>query len=308
MTTDSQSIAIREARWPEDEEALAQLRTEVFVVGQGVPREIEWDGLDAQARHVIAERDGAVVGCGRLLPDGRVGRLAVLEAVRGQGLGSRLLASLQRLARRAGLTDLYLHAQLASVPFYERNGFKGSGETFEEAGIPHRNMCMHLDYRDWNEAIPQVPYPQPFAQLVVAQARLARRELAVLSPRLERIIFEQEDLDVALRALMRGSRESRIRLLVRDARPLVEHSHRLLQLARRVPSNVELRRLAEHPEWDGETQVLRDRSGFLTHPGGAGSPGYYQPDDRGRTRNALSRFEELWRCSTVDPEFRSLSL
>lgn len=308
MTTDSQSIAIREARWPEDEEALAQLRTAVFVVGQGVPREIEWDGLDAQARHVIAEQDGAAVGCGRLLPDGRVGRLAVLEGVRGQGVGSRLMAFLQHLARRAGLTDLYLHAQLASVPFYERHGFETSGETFEEAGIPHCNMSLHLDYRDWNEPVPQVPYPQPFAQLVVAQARLARRELAVLSPRLERIIFEQEDLDVALRTLMRGSRESRIRLLVRDARPLVEHSHRLLQLARRVPSNVELRRLAEHPEWDGETQVLRDRSGFLTHPGGAGSPGYYQPDDRGRTRNALSRFEELWRCSTVDPEFRSLSL
>ena len=67
-----------------------------------------------------------------------------------------------------------------------------------------------------------------------------------------------------------------------------------------------MRVLREHPEWNGASQVLRDRDALLSHPGGEGNPGSYLPGDRGRCESALTRFEDLWRSGVVDPELRAL--
>ena len=63
--------------------ALARpVREAVFVAEQGVPLALEWDKFDAVSRHVIArDSSGEVIGTGRLLPDGHIGRMAVLAGV-----------------------------------------------------------------------------------------------------------------------------------------------------------------------------------------------------------------------------------
>lgn len=303
------ALKIREARWPDDAPRLEALRREVFVEEQGVPAAIEWDGRDADALHVLAEDDdGVAVGCGRLLDDGRIGRLAVRHPARGTGIGARMLAELVLLARRRGVAGVYLHAQADAVAFYERAGFLRRGEPFEEAGIMHLDMHQELDYRDWDGTIVRLRYPTPFDQLVVAQARLARRELAILSPDLDKRLFHREELTDALRRLAREERQARIRVLVMDARALVGRGHALLSLARRIPTKLSIRRLAEHPDWDGDTQVIRDRDSLLALPGTVRDPGFYRPGDRARCEPELGRFEELWRAGVVDPEFRALSL
>jgi predicted GNAT family N-acyltransferase len=307
-TTREPSIRVREADWERDCETLERLRTTVFVLEQGVPRQIEWDGRDREARHVIAEVDGEAVGCGRLLAEGRIGRLAVLAEHRGTGLGGALLDALLLLAQRQGLSGVYLHAQEDAVGFYARAGFRGDGTVFEEAGIRHCTMLRDLDYRDWNETITRLGYPQPFAQLVIAQARLARRELRILSPGLDTRVFEDEQLFSALRGLLRRTRQAQVKILIADARALVERGHGLLSLARRLPSGMEMRCLAEHPDWNGDTLVLRDRDSVLAQPASESDPGSYRPGDRGRGQGAVARFEELWRAGSVDPNLRALSL
>jgi predicted GNAT family N-acyltransferase len=303
------ALTIREARWPYDARRLEALRREVFIEEQGVPPDIEQDGRDADALHVLAERDdGTVVGCGRLLEDGRIGRLAVRRPARGAGIGARMLEGLVLLARQRGVAEVYLHAQADAIAFYERAGFLRRGEPFEEAGITHLDMHQLLDYRDWNDTIIRLRYPTPFDQLVVAQARLARRELAILSPDLDPRLFNREELTDALRRLAREERHARIRVVVMDARALVGRGHALLTLARRIPTKLSIRRLAEHPDWDGDTQVIRDRDSLLALPGTERDPGFYRPGDRARCETELGRFEELWRAGVVDPEFRALSL
>jgi predicted GNAT family N-acyltransferase len=299
---------LREGLWPDDEAILEAIRRRVFIEEQGVPREIEWDGREVEALHAIAELDGEPIGCGRLLPDGRIGRLAVLPAFRGQGVGARLLEMLLGLARRRGQATVHLHAQLPARAFYERAGFRVRGEPFQEAGIAHIDMELQLDYGNWQESIAGLRYPSPFDQLVIAQARLARRELCVLSPRLDPRLFEQEAFTDALRALARRERQARVRILVGEAREVVARGHALLTLARRVPTKIHLRRLAEHADWRDDTAVIRDRDSLLALPGGELDPGFYRPGDRARCETALSRFEELWRAGSEDPEFRALML
>lgn len=303
------AVTVRPARWPDDADTLEALRREVFVEEQGVPRAIEWDGRDDAALHVLAEQeDGSAIGCGRLLEDGRIGRLAVRRDRRSEGIGAMLLGKLIDLARQRSATEVYLHAQAGAVAFYERAGFAARGEAFDEAGIAHLAMHQTLDYRDWNETIVRLRYPAPFDQLVVAQARLARRELAILSPDLDTRLFNSDDLTDAIRRLAREERRARVRILVRDARALLGRGHALLSLARRIPTKVSIKRLAEHPDWDGDTQILRDRNSLLALPGTTRDPGFYRPDDRARCESGLGRFEELWRVGVVDPEFRALSL
>jgi len=132
---------VRLAEWPGDQPALRTIRHAVFVTEQHVPEDLEWDGSDGVCRHALAEdAQGNAIGCGRLLPDGHIGRMAVLPAWRGRGVGSALLATLVDLAREMGHRRVALNAQTGALPFYARHGFVPCGAEFEEAGIAHRAM------------------------------------------------------------------------------------------------------------------------------------------------------------------------
>ncbi|HXF46123.1 MAG TPA: GNAT family N-acetyltransferase [Burkholderiaceae bacterium] len=121
------------------------IRTAVFVIEQKVPAEIEIDEFDPVSVHAIArDRAGRPLGTGRLLPDGHIGRMAVLREARGRGVGAALLAALIEEARRRGHAEVVLSAQLHAVPFYARFGFAVAGDTFEEAGIAHVTMRRRL--------------------------------------------------------------------------------------------------------------------------------------------------------------------
>jgi predicted GNAT family N-acyltransferase len=135
------NFRMRLADWARDRYTLESIRRQVFVLEQQVPEELEWDGRDVQSVHVMAETlDGAPIGTARMLPDGHIGRMAVLKHWRGQGVGRQLLYTLISMAQRLGCTSVYLHAQSHALAFYEKSGFEVCGAEFTEAGIPHRRM------------------------------------------------------------------------------------------------------------------------------------------------------------------------
>jgi predicted GNAT family N-acyltransferase len=134
------------ARWDEVGTLAGAIRVRVFVEEQGVPVELEWDEADAQCWHAIAyDADHAAVGTGRLLPDGHIGRMAVLAQARGQGLGMAILRALIDQARALGYDQVMLHAQTHAEPFYQRAGFVREGAVFMEAGIEHVAMRLTLN-------------------------------------------------------------------------------------------------------------------------------------------------------------------
>jgi len=141
MTT----IRVTEVDWREAAGLLRAIREQVFVREQSVPVELEWDGLDPACRHVLAQTgNGEAIATGRLLPDGRLGRMAVLAPWRRTGVGTAVLAALIALARERGDRAVELHAQAYVVDFYRRAGFEVVGPQFMEAGIPHLPMRLFL--------------------------------------------------------------------------------------------------------------------------------------------------------------------
>jgi predicted GNAT family N-acyltransferase len=138
-------IEIRAVDFQSRRAELMQVRVAVFVDEQGVPPSIEADDRDAHCVHLLATRSGAPVGTGRLdVEHHKIGRVAVARGERTRGLGRDLMLSLHRLARSHGLTEVWCNAQQPAVPFYERLGYRATGEPFEEAGIPHRRMQADL--------------------------------------------------------------------------------------------------------------------------------------------------------------------
>lgn len=135
-------------------QALA-IREVVFIEEQSVPEDMERDEEDAHAYHLLAVDKGHAIGTGRLVmlktpPEnetgqwGRVGRMAVLQAYRKSGVGSRLLNLLEEEARRRSFVGIMLHAQLSAMEFYKRHGYEPHGAVFDEAGMPHLEMKRRL--------------------------------------------------------------------------------------------------------------------------------------------------------------------
>jgi predicted GNAT family N-acyltransferase len=130
--------------WKSARAEASRIRLRVFVEEQRVPPEIEMDENDAASVHALAYENGKAVGTGRLLPDGHIGRMAVLREHRAQGVGGGILVRLIAEARRQGMREVVLSAQTHALEFYRKHGFASSGGVYLEAGIPHQEMRLGL--------------------------------------------------------------------------------------------------------------------------------------------------------------------
>lgn len=142
-------VEVRVGAWDELGREAAVIRSTVFVEEQKIPAEMEWDAADAVCVHAVAyNRFGVPLATGRLLEHvpgvAKIGRMAVLPAMRGSRIGRAVLDALMQAARERGDREALLHAQTSAAPFYARAGFTTRGPVFEEAGIPHVEMVRAL--------------------------------------------------------------------------------------------------------------------------------------------------------------------
>ena len=130
--------------WERARGQAAPIRFAVFVEEQGVPFEIELDEYDPVSIHALAFEGDKAVGTGRLLPDGHIGRMAVLKKWRNRGIGGLLLKRLIDAAKARGDGQVALSAQVGALPFYRAHGFETVGDEYMEAGIRHQAMRKTL--------------------------------------------------------------------------------------------------------------------------------------------------------------------
>src|SRR5690606_28043988 len=98
-------------------DSVRDIRRAVFIDEQRVPADEEWDADDTGAVHFLMSADGQPVGTARLLPDGHIGRVAIMRDWRGHGLGQALMLEVMKHARRVGIDALKLSAQTHALAF-----------------------------------------------------------------------------------------------------------------------------------------------------------------------------------------------
>lgn len=74
----------------------------------------------------------------------RMRQVAVVPEKQNSGLGRTLVGYSEDWSRRAGFTEMVLHAREQAVSFYEKLGYKKVGKKFEEVGLPHWQMKKKL--------------------------------------------------------------------------------------------------------------------------------------------------------------------
>lgn len=137
--------------WNNHRIQLQTIRESVFIQEQKVPIELEWDGLDDNASHVLAETlshgKKYAIGTARILiteNQAHIGRMAVLEKYRNHGIGTGILQCCINECKRLALKTIILNAQVYVIEFYQKQGFEISSEEFLDAGIPHKQMMLTL--------------------------------------------------------------------------------------------------------------------------------------------------------------------
>lgn len=303
-----------------DREALLSVREDVFILEQGVPLDLDRDDHDARCMHVLARAlDGTAIGTGRMTPDGQIGRMAVLRDWREHGVGTMLLHALLDLARTRKFGAVTMHAQRDAVPFYLHHGFDEDGDEFEEAGIPHVRMRRKLDAQAKPERRPLPPAPQAVPLQATTREELiavtktllqaARCSMCVLVRELHPLLLNDTACLVELRRLAISGRGASIRIVVQDLSRALNEGTRLLDLAQRLSSVVELRRPVDPGDLNFPSAFMCvDSKGYLFRPveyqmGANGST--YAP---GRHAELMRLFEEVWNRSEPWPELRALGI
>jgi len=120
------------------------IRKKVFVEEQHASEERDRDAYDDLAMHAVMYDGEKPVATGRLFHGEKgftIGRVCVLSEYRGQYVGDLLMRLL--LWKASGFADqVHMSAQVRVKGFYERFGFRSTGEEYMEEGIPHIAMVV----------------------------------------------------------------------------------------------------------------------------------------------------------------------
>ncbi len=300
-----QNFHVEIADWSRDDQraTLLDLRDTVFIQEQCVPEQRERDGLDADCWHVLArDESGQPIGCGRLTPTYKIGRMAVLPEWRRQGVGAALLRELIGRARTQGAAEVTLDAQVSAIGFYERAGFVAHGEEFEDAGLAHR--AMRLVFAD-DDGRPRPPLrdlgilPAGTGSEIMATRlqllRDARHQLAIRLPVLGNQDYAgAEELD-ELQRIATSGRSALIRILLHDPEAALRNDHRLVTLAQRLPSAFQIRMPVDEVDlaWHSAC-VLNDVGGYLFLPEAERPQGRAARSDRAGAAPLQQHFNEVW--------------
>lgn len=332
--TENDEIFVLNAAWDKRSPELRAIRQAVFVDEQSVSEEEEFDGQDEHCLHFLAvNQAGVALGCARLQANGKVERMAVLENSRHLGIGRKLLTSVIESATTGGLTDLYLHAQLQAEPFYRRMGFLPQGETFVEANIDHVRMTLALAIPFSRTIQPQAkvaPSARPtpskaatstanlgqtkFSGREEALAALAlyvtkpRRTLYLYSQHLDSSLFDNSDVIAGLSAFVRAAPPNQLKVLIHSSELAVAQGHRLVELARRLESKVEIRLVPSDASSDDRTFLCWDNTGYWLLPDYSNYSGQTNDTDPVLASRLAGDFERIWQRSVSDPELRLLGL
>ena len=314
------SIEIADWANERDRDACSAVREQVFIVEQQVPRDDEWDTLDATSRHVLArDAAGNPIGTGRLTPDGMIGRMAVLHDWRGKQVGAAILNTLIEQARALAYPAVELHAQTQAVPFYEKFGFVTYGDEFVECEIKHFHMRLQLALtaKPARTALPPRPEVRSVAIESIEQAATetlsligaAKRELCIYTRDLDPALFDTEPMLEALKRLAISGRGASIRIIVQEPQKPAAYGHRLIALAQRLTSVFAFRTPVQESDLQYPSAfLLNDTRGYYFRVLGnryEGDAVNYAP---GKHAQLQEFFNQAWERSEASDELRQLAL
>ncbi len=141
------AISIKQVRTADELRQAQRIREIVLEAEQGFPHDVNVDGQDPSAMHVLVLDRDEPVGTARITKlseeEGMLARIALLSSHRGMGLGRRMLRELEALAKRAGLQRIHVEPHAHLEPFFRSLGYETVPGRSELAG--HQLIRLMID-------------------------------------------------------------------------------------------------------------------------------------------------------------------
>ncbi|WP_336954315.1 GNAT family N-acetyltransferase [Acinetobacter sp. AS167] len=137
-------FVIQSGPWSQLQHDAKLIRSMVFIEEQNISEADEWDEQDAISLHFVVYAQDQAIATARLLENNSIGRVAVLQQYRGEGIGKLLMQQIIQVAKQQNRAFLQLSAQVYAIRFYENLGFQVQGEEYLDCEIPHIDMGLSL--------------------------------------------------------------------------------------------------------------------------------------------------------------------
>jgi len=146
------------------------------------------------------------------------------------------------------------------------------------------------------------------SRFAVAMAERSGRYLDLIAGEADFPVYDTVEFAEAVKRLAVGNPHSRVRLLLLNPGGAIGEGHRLIELALRLTSYMEIRGLAPEFQGDAPRLLIADRRHALqlAKSGRIAGQGWF--DAARRARQMTDDFEQLWHRGEPDPNFRHLLL
>ncbi len=315
---------VEPASWTLDQKEIKAVRTRVFIVEQSVPEEEEWDEDDTTATHFLARVDASqCIGTARLTADGRIGRMAVVDDWRGQGVGDALLRACVEFARARNQTRLRLAAQTYALDFYAKQGFVATGDVFDDVGIPHQWMELELETAEAAsdtvtmnrratdrppEQTQQTDTAAEFRQLLAQLLGSCRRTVLIMTQNLDPRLLDDDRILQQIRRIASSGTRPDIRIIVHDSHRAVFDGHRLILLGQRLSSLIQFRKPSREHQDYYSAYILLDDNVEIFREFGDRHEATFRINQRRLVRDRRREFDAVWQMAEPDPDLQQLDI
>jgi hypothetical protein len=138
----------------------------------------------------------------------------------------------------------------------------------------------------------------------LSMVRQAARSIEIVSRQLDPQMYDNADFCDAVSQLVVGSRRARVRALVRDTEPVVKHGHRLVPLAQRLPTFIELRVPAKEYDDYNAAFLIVDGAGIIHRRLSDRFEANVNFNNPRMAGELARQFEEMWQTAAPDVNLR----
>ncbi|MFT7688633.1 MAG: GNAT superfamily N-acetyltransferase [Candidatus Azotimanducaceae bacterium] len=310
------------------EKLIRSIRRQVWTNEMQIADSSLSDDVDSDCKHFVSITAGQLIGALRMDLNGMISGLVVDSDFRRQGVASSLLEAANTKAVRLGLTHLALEGTEQLLPFFEKTGFLQDESNEGHYLRPIKKTAIEADTRNksfdsdlspdhslgTNNALGTkkdfllLRTKEDFQGTILELCLQARQSIQILSPYLDHKLFDRDPLRKACSDLARLNKYTHVEILLYDPHRVIKNGHTLVELARRLPSSMQIKIV--HPELRqlNHEFVIADGQGYVYRQdieAFEGSANFYDVTEA----NRLARqFRRSWESGLIDPNLRQLKL
>lgn len=260
---------------------------------------------DASSQHYFASLKNALAGYLCIDPDGHIS-FAATQSSHAEDIIDALLRLAVLDAPRRGLPLLSAPTAHPWKDALLKVGF--STERSHSDQILKLFLPPDRSFIASGSGLVRLEQVDTFKEFAVQLVKQARYSVVIFSEDLEAWLYDNEAFTDAIMELVQRSRNSSVRLLIRDTKALLERGHRLLRISHRSAEKIQIRKLPSTLAEKYPNYMITDDNGLLYRQDPQVIQGIGYTDYRARVKPLLEDYKLLWSRSTSDPDLRAHTL